>query len=106
MIHKRPISRESQSFVGYCKQQLERGSIPSAHHCDGEVIQDHEGGEFADLEFAVREAVRSVQSLVSGDVLAGVRQLDLSIQVCDAGDKALHMVLFKDVITVRGAKGR
>jgi hypothetical protein len=54
----------------------------------------------------VREAVRSVQSLVSGDVLAGVRQLDLSIQVCDAGDKALHMVLFKDAITVRGAKGR
>ena len=34
--------------------------MPQFHlhiHCDGEVIQDHEGGEFADLRSAVREAV-------------------------------------------------
>jgi hypothetical protein len=73
-------------------------------HCDGEVILDEEGGEFPDLQSAVREAVRSVRSLVGGDVLAGVLQLDLSIQVCDDQGKALQMVRFEDAIAMRGAE--
>ena len=83
--------------------------MPQFHlhiHCDGEVIQDHEGGEFADLRSAVREAVRSVRSLVSGDVLSGVLHLDLSIDVCDDGEQSLQMVLFEDAIIARGGEGQ
>ena len=73
-------------------------------HYDGEVILDEEGGEFADLQSAVREAVRSVRSLVSGDVLAGFLQLDLSIEVCDDTDRPLQMVRFEEAITMRGVE--
>jgi hypothetical protein len=72
--------------------------------CDGAMIEDEEGSEFADLNSAVREAIRSVRSLVSGDVLGGRLHLDLSIEICSIERQPLRTVSFEDAITTRGAR--
>ena len=71
--------------------------------CDGEVIKDDEGGEFVDEDAAVKEAVRSIRSLVCGDVVGGALDLDLSIEIRDERDARLQEVVFEDAITVRGS---
>ena len=80
--------------------------MPQYHlhiHCDGAVIEDEEGGDFADLDSAVREAIRSIRSLVSGDVLGGRLHLDLAIEICSTAQRSLRTVAFEDAITTRGA---
>ena len=72
-------------------------------HCDGEVIKDDEGGEFVDEDAAVKEAVRSIRSLVCGDVVGGALDLDLSIEIRDDRDARLQEVVFEDAITIRGS---
>ena len=75
-------------------------------HCADEVIRDDEGGKFADLDAAVREAIRSIRSLACGDIVAGTLHLDLSIEICDGGASPLKMVSFDHAVTIRGeAKG-
>jgi hypothetical protein len=71
--------------------------------CDGEVIKDDEGGEFFDEAAAVKEAVRSIRSLVCGDVVGGALDLDLSIEIRDDQDARLQEVVFEDAITIRGS---
>jgi hypothetical protein len=81
--------------------------LPRYHlhiHCDGEVIKDDEGGDFFDEAAAVKEAVRSIRSLVCGDVVGGALDLDLSIEICDDRDERLQEVLFEDAITIRGGR--
>ena len=73
-------------------------------HCDGEVIKDDEGGEFFDEAAAVKEAVRSIRSLVCGDVVGGVLHLDLSIEIRDDRDMRLQEVVFEDAIAIRGGR--
>lgn len=79
--------------------------LPRYHlhiHCDGEVIEDDEGGEFLDQDAAVKEAVRSIRSMVCGDVVGGVLHLDLSIEIRDDRDARLQEVVFEDAIAIRG----
>jgi hypothetical protein len=79
--------------------------LPRYHlhiHCDGETIKDDEGGEFFDEAAAVKEAVRSIRSLVCGDVVGGALDLDLSIEIRDDRDTRLQEVAFEDAITIRG----
>jgi hypothetical protein len=65
--------------------------------CDGESIQDDEGFDFADFSTANHEAVRSIRSLVCGDVQSGILNLDLSIEIWD-GERHLTTVKFDDAI--------
>ena len=67
-------------------------------HCDGQVIEDDEGGEFASLDAAFREAVRSIRSLVCGDVMDGKMYLDQCIEIRDDAGRALGGVRFQDAI--------
>jgi len=81
--------------------------LPRYHlhiHCDGEVIKDDEGGDFLDEDAAVKEAVRSIRSLVCGDVVGGALHLDLSIEIRDDQDARLQEVVFEDAITIRGCR--
>jgi hypothetical protein len=81
--------------------------LPRYHlhiHCDGEVVTDDEGGEFPDEDAAVKEAVRSIRSLVCGDVVSGALHLDLSIEIRDDRDTRLQEVVFEDAITIRGGR--
>ena len=71
-------------------------------HCGGEVIKDDDGGEFLDEAAAVKEAVRSIRSLVCGDVVGGTLDLGLSIEIRDDRDARLREVMFEDAITVQG----
>jgi hypothetical protein len=67
--------------------------------CDGELIEDDEGAEFRNVASAKVEAVRSVRSLVCGDVRDGNLHLDLSIEIRDEGGAELETVSFDDAIT-------
>jgi hypothetical protein len=66
--------------------------------CNGELIEDDEGAEFRDIDAARMEAVRSVRSLVCGDVRDGILHLDLSIEIRDEGGAELQTVSFDDAI--------
>lgn len=72
--------------------------------CDGELIEDNEGAEFATVGAANIEAVRSIRSLVCGDVTDGVLHLDLSIEIQDDQNKRLQEVAFDDAVTIRGGR--
>jgi hypothetical protein len=72
--------------------------------CDGELIEDDEGAEFADIGAATTEAVRSIRSLVCGDVAAGFLQLDLSIEIRDDRNARFQEVVFDDAIAIRGGQ--
>ena len=49
--------------------------------CEGEFIEDEEGAEFARVEDARQEAVRSIRSLVCGDVREGFLNMDQTIEI-------------------------
>jgi len=66
--------------------------------CYGEFIEAEEAAEFSDIDAARREAVRSIRSLVSGDVHAGILHLDLSIEIRDEDGAKLDCVSFDDAI--------
>ena len=66
--------------------------------CDGQLIEDGEGQEFAGLEEANLEAVRSVRSLASADVRSGKLFLDLRIDIEDDQGRCLDVVEFEDAI--------
>jgi hypothetical protein len=65
--------------------------------CDDELIEDDEGVEFADIGAANTEAIRSIRSLVCGDVTTGSLYLDLSIEIWDR-ERHLATVKFDDAI--------
>ena len=67
--------------------------------CDGEFIEAEEAAEFSDIDAARREAVRSVRSLVSADVYAGILHLDLSVEIGDVNRIQLESISFDDAIT-------
>lgn len=68
--------------------------------CNDVFIEDDEGAEFPHLAAARIEAVRSIRSLVSGDVRDGKLQLDLSIEIRDGNGSQLEIVSFDDAITI------
>lgn len=70
--------------------------------CNGELIEDDEGAKFADVGAARTEAVRSIRSLVCGDVTAGFLHLDLSIEIRDDQNRRLQEVAFEDAVSIRG----
>lgn len=65
--------------------------------CDGEFIEDDEGFEYEDISAAGYEAIRSIRSLVAGDVQGGILNLDLSIEIWDR-ERHLSTVEFGDAI--------
>lgn len=68
--------------------------------CEGEFIEDEEGAEFARVEDARQEAVRSIRSLVCGDVREGFLNMDQTIEIQNAAGIRLATVSFDDAITV------
>ena len=68
--------------------------------CNDVLIEDDEGAEFPHLAAARIESVRSIRSLVSGDVRDGKLQLDLSIEIRDGDGSQLESVSFDDAITI------
>jgi hypothetical protein len=71
--------------------------------CDGEWIQDPEGADFPHLDAARTEAIRSIRSLVCGDVRDGALYLGLSIEIQDGQGQGLGSVEFDDAITTKPA---
>ena len=68
-------------------------------HCNGEFIGAEEAAEFRDVDGAKAEAVRSIRSLVCGDVYAGILHLDLSVEIGDVNRIQLESISFDDAIT-------
>jgi hypothetical protein len=66
--------------------------------CDGEFFEDEEGIERANVEAAIIEAVRSVRSLVAGDVQRGELHLDQSIEISDDQGRHLTTINFAEAI--------
>lgn len=75
-------------------------------HCAGDFIRDEEGCNRLDLHAAVAEAVRSLRSLVCGDIAEGKIQRDMRIQICDHQGGHLRNVTFEDAIRTIGAAAR
>ena len=69
------------------------------HLRDGEdLLLDPEGSELADFEAVRARALLSARSLMSADILEGRLQLDLRIDVEDAGGRVTYRLPFRDAI--------
>lgn len=71
--------------------------------CDGESIPDCEGADFPHIDAARTEAIRSIRSLVCGDVHDGTLYLGLSIEIQDGQGQDLESVELDKAISIRPA---
>jgi uncharacterized protein DUF6894 len=72
------------------------------HLRDGEdMLLDPEGCELPDLGAVAERTMATARSLLSADVLQGRLDLDLRIDVVDAGGAAIHSLDFADAVEIR-----
>ena len=66
------------------------------HETGKTVAVDPEGSEYPSLDMARAEAIEAAQQLAAERARAGVTPLGVFIEIADADDKVLAVVLFED----------
>jgi hypothetical protein len=69
-------------------------------HCDGDVILDEEGMDYASLVAAELEAIKAARAMIAADVLEGALRLDQAIQISGGDGRHLSTIRFSDVVQV------
>lgn len=67
---------------------------------DGVEIADDEGQEFASLNEAREEAVKSARSMLREEILRGTLSLKDSIRILDERRREVEIVQFRDVVRI------
>jgi hypothetical protein len=69
---------------------------------EGEYIRDPEGADFANVEAAKLEAVRSAREIIADEIYSG-SPVDLrdSIEVADTEGRTVLTVPFSDAVSIR-----
>ena len=69
------------------------------HVCNGNgFVQDEEGQDFADLEAARAEAVKSARSIMASDVQRGMLDLSSFIEIEDEHHRLVHTLGFEQAL--------
>jgi hypothetical protein len=72
----------------------------------GELVQDEEGVEFADLDAAIVEAVRGARCLMKGEIETGSLRFDQSIEIWDSSGQQVTVVPFSEALNIIGCAER
>ena len=101
----RPSERKSPRSCGQKGAQPHHGTMPHYHfHLHNRIgfVPDQEGLELPDLQAAREQALRSIRSIVSADVLDGLIDLNGGIEVMDGGPEPIAVIPFADAFQLEG----
>lgn len=68
------------------------------HICNGEVITDTDGTEFADAYAAYQAAIRTAREILSDEVKEGAFNVHHRLEITDADGETLMIVPFSEAV--------